>query len=83
MYGDFNIPFWVNTRIDAVTEDKLMMLKDAGCYRLSFSLEHGNEEFRKRILKRSYKNEMLLECMCILSKCGVTSAKAGVQKGYS
>ena len=48
MYSAFKIPFWINTRIESISEEKLRFLKEVGCYRLSFSIESGNEEYRKK-----------------------------------
>ena len=33
------------------------MLKDAGIHHMSFGMEHGNEEFRRKVVDRAYTNE--------------------------
>jgi len=57
MYGRLALPFWFNTRPEDITEEKIKLVKDAGCKRISIGLEHGNEEFRKQYLRRNYSNE--------------------------
>lgn len=61
IYEEFKIPFWFNTRPENVTQENLKMLKAVNCYRMSFGLECGNEEFRLKKLLRTLKNKTLLE----------------------
>lgn len=71
MYGEFRIPFWVNTRVEAITKEKLRILKELGCHRLSFSLEHGNEEFRKKHLKKNFSNEVFIRHAALAGEGGI------------
>ena len=71
MYNKHQIPFWVNTRIESISEDKLKAIKEAGCTRLSFSIEHGNFEFRKKYLKKPFRNEEVIEKGHILAESGI------------
>ena len=66
MYKDFQLPFWCQTRFEDIDEDKIEWMKDVGLYRMSFGLEHGNEEFRKKRLYRRIKNETMIEKAKIL-----------------
>ena len=67
MYTDFKLPFWCQTRIETVNEYKLKKLKDAGIDRISFGLEHGNEIFRRDVVKREYSNEDAVRALQIVS----------------
>ncbi|OGX23499.1 MAG: hypothetical protein A2Y03_04965 [Omnitrophica WOR_2 bacterium GWF2_38_59] len=71
MYNKYKIPFWMNTRVESVTKKKLEALKNAGCQRISFSLEQGNEEYRKKHLKKQFSNKMFLEKAIIASQCKI------------
>ena len=66
MYKDFKLPFWCQTRFEDVDEDKIGWLRDVGLYRMSFGLEHGNEEFRRKKLYRRITNESILKKAKIL-----------------
>ena len=66
MYKDFKMPFWCQTRFEDIDEDKLKWLLDVGLYRMSFGLEHGNEEFRKKKLFRNISNKKIVEKAKIL-----------------
>ena len=61
MWSKYKIPFWMNTRVEDCDPDKLSALKDAGIYRMTFGIESGNEEYRKKILDRPGSNEKYYE----------------------
>ena len=57
MYSHIKLPFWCQTRIETVEEEKFRKLNDVGLDRMTFGLEHGNEKFRRELVKREYSNE--------------------------
>ena len=67
-YKTIGLPFWCQSRPETVTEEKVAILKEMGCQNLQFGIEHGNEEFRRRILKRRYTNREMLEAFRIVEK---------------
>lgn len=71
MYRGIGLPFWCQTRPETVTRDKILKLKDAGLHRISMGIEQGNEEFRKKMLKRTVTNDRIVEAVNILSECGI------------
>lgn len=60
MYEEFGLPFWFNTRSESCEPDIMARLKEVGCYRISFGIEAGNEQFRQRVLRRKISNEELI-----------------------
>tara|TARA_R100000008_G_scaffold42985_1_gene24810 strand:+ start:2711 stop:4312 length:1602 start_codon:yes stop_codon:yes gene_type:complete len=66
MYKDFKMPFWCQTRFEDVSEDKIGWLTEVGLYRMSFGLEHGNQEFRRKKLFRNITNKSMIEKAKIL-----------------
>jgi radical SAM superfamily enzyme YgiQ (UPF0313 family) len=60
-YSRFKIPFWFNTRPETITKDVLSKLEDINCFRIGIGLEHGNPEFRKKMLNRKASNERIIE----------------------
>ena len=68
MYKQFSIPFWFNTRPEDITEEKVKLIKDIGCKRISIGLEHGNEEYRKNWMHRKYSNEQIVNACRILKE---------------
>jgi radical SAM superfamily enzyme YgiQ (UPF0313 family) len=67
MYKEINLPFWCQTRAETIEYNKFKKLKEIGCSRISFGLEHGNEEFRQRVLKRRVKNQTMIDNFKILN----------------
>ncbi|NQU58720.1 MAG: B12-binding domain-containing radical SAM protein [Rhodospirillales bacterium] len=61
MYQSFKIPFWMNTRAETVTESRADHLEKMNCLRMNIGIEHDNEEYRKKVLKRAVSNEKMLE----------------------
>lgn len=71
MYEEFRLPFWFNTRPENCEPDTLARLKEVGCYRMTFGLECGNEEYRSRILQRRTSNAKYLERYEIIAASGI------------
>ena len=71
MYQDFKLPFWIQTRPETLNEEKVKKLADVGLHRISFGVEHGNEEFRKKYLARSFKNQDIIDKLKIPHRHGV------------
>jgi len=71
MYKDINLPFWIQTRPETVKEEKLKKLKKVGLNRMAFGIEHGNEEFRKKMLDRKWKNKDIIEATNIPKRLGI------------
>jgi radical SAM superfamily enzyme YgiQ (UPF0313 family) len=44
------------------------MLEDMNCDRISFGLEHGNEEFRQKLLNKHFTNKQVIDAFRILEK---------------
>ena len=71
MYSEIKLPFWMQTRPETVTEYNMKKLAEVGLHRISFGIEHGNEEFRKKILDRRWKNKDIIEKLKIPRKYGI------------
>jgi anaerobic magnesium-protoporphyrin IX monomethyl ester cyclase len=68
---EIGLPFWVQSRPETVTDEKVRILKEMGCKNLQFGIECGNEEFRRRMLKRNYTNEQMLSAFRAVEKHGI------------
>ena len=67
MYSEFSLPFWFNTRPESYDNEILNALKDVGLDRMSVGLEHGNFDFRNKILLRKPTNEKLLHHLDLIA----------------
>ena len=72
VYSKIKLPFWCQTRIETITEDKFKRMKEIGLDRITFGLEHGNEKFRRDVVKRDYSNEDAIKKIKIVEKLGIT-----------
>lgn len=62
------LPFWCQTRIETITEKRVKILEDMNCDRISFGIEHGNEDFRKRVLNKHFTNNQVIAAFKVLEK---------------
>lgn len=62
------LPFWCQTHTEKVNEKRIKMLKHMNCDRISIGLEHGNERFRRKVLKKNFSNKKAIEAFKILKK---------------
>lgn len=70
-YGDIKLPFWMQSRVEVITEYKIKKLKKVGCHRMSMGLEHGNDEFRKKVLKKRFDNDKMIKASKIIAGVGI------------
>ena len=68
LYQEIKLPFWCQTRPETITEYRVKKLKEMGCARISFGVEHGNEEFRSKYLDRKMKNEVITKGLNTVSQ---------------
>ena len=71
MYSDIKLPFWCQAFPETIHEGKVKKLMDVGLFRIGSGIEHGNEDFRLRVLKRKVKNETMIKNFKILNKLGL------------
>lgn len=68
---EIHLPFWCQTRLDTFTELKTKLLQKMGCQSVSVGLEHGNEQFRKEILKKFITNKQIIKSFKLLHKYNI------------
>ena len=63
-----NLPFFILTRVDLLTEDMVKLLKFAGCRTISMSIESGNSKIRENMLKRRMTNKQIIDVHRLCNK---------------
>jgi len=71
VYKDINLPFWCQTRLETVTPQRMKKIRNIGCARMSIGIEHGNEEFRKKMLNRNISNETIIKNCKVINDSGI------------
>ena len=59
MYSDFRMPFVCHTTPETITADRMAKLMDVGLKLMNVGVQHGNEAFRRDVLKRRMPNREL------------------------
>jgi anaerobic magnesium-protoporphyrin IX monomethyl ester cyclase len=65
------LPFSCLIRADLLKEDLARRLKTAGCYIAYFGIESGNDELRRRVLKKNISREDIIRTAAILKDSGI------------
>lgn len=71
LYKKIKLPFWIQTRPETLTEDRIKMLEDVNCDRITVGIESGNEKIRRKILNRNISNESILKAFDILARSSI------------
>ena len=58
---EVGVPFVFCARVEVCDRPTLQLLKDAGARRIDIGVEAGNEELRRKVLRRRMSNERILE----------------------
>lgn len=56
---EINLPYYIQTRPETITKEKVKLLKYSGISTIAIGIEHGDEKYRKKYLNRKHNNELL------------------------
>lgn len=68
---EIGLPFYCCVRASMVTEEKIALLREAGCHSVAMAIEAGNDELRNKILKRNMSKETIVDACRILRNAGI------------
>jgi len=68
---EIRVPFSCNIRIDQVNEEMVKDMHESGCCGMSFGIESGSERIRNKILKKSLKEEDIINNSKIIRSYGI------------
>jgi radical SAM superfamily enzyme YgiQ (UPF0313 family) len=71
LYKDIRLPFWCQTRPETIREDRIKMLEDINCERMTVGIECGDESIRRNLLNRHVSNETILKAFDILGRSSI------------
>ncbi|MGE4504708.1 MAG: radical SAM protein [Desulfovibrionaceae bacterium] len=71
IYQDIALPFWCQSRPETIREDRISKLMELGLFRMGLGVEHGDERFRKQILRRNVSNKMIVDNLAVLNSLGL------------
>lgn len=67
-YSEIKLPFYVQTYPATIDEYKIKRLWQVGLHRVGMGVEHGNENFRREIVRRNYSNKSAIDGVDILKQ---------------
>ena len=68
---EIKLPFWMQTRPETITEERIRLLKKMNCSNINVGLEHGNEKYRREMLKRNMSNNLIINALKILDNANL------------
>jgi len=71
MYEKIGLPFYCQTRAETLNDFSVRCLKAMGCHSISIGIEHGNEDFREKVLNRKVSNQSIIDGVGLLKKTGI------------
>ncbi len=77
-YKNIGLPFWIETRPEAVTEERILKLGKIGCEGMSIGVDHGSYKFRNRVLNRKVTNRSIIKAFCIAKKTKIRACANNV-----
>jgi|TARA_B100000315_G_scaffold132409_1_gene121870 radical SAM superfamily enzyme YgiQ (UPF0313 family) len=70
--------FMVVLRVEMVNDSLCDMLKDAGCYRVLFGVESGNEKVRNEIMRRNMSNDEIINAFDLCHQRGLETVAVSI-----
>ena len=68
---EIRLPFWIQTRPETITEERIRLLKKMNVSNINVGIEHGNEKYRKEYLKRAMSNQLIIDALKILDNANL------------
>ena len=68
---EINVKFICLLRVNVVDEEFVKLLKKAGCYRIQFGVESGNEYVRNTVMNRNISDKQIIEAFGLCRKYGI------------
>ena len=73
MYSKYKLPFFTQTRPELLSPYQARTLKELGCIKLNMGVEHGDPEFRRKVVGRIYENQKAIDAFAIAREAGLST----------
>ena len=71
IFKRYNIPFWCQTHVKTLSEEKVKLLNDMNCFKIALGIECGNEIYRGRVVKKYFSNDEAVSACELLARYGI------------
>ena len=73
-YKKVGLPFWCQTHVNTINEERVGMLKEMNCHRVAVGIETGNEQYRRDMIGKRFTNDDAIGAFRLLNKYGIHAA---------
>ena len=73
-----NLKFMCCLRVELASEDLMKTLKDAGCHKILFGVESGNEYIRKEVMNRKMTDDNIIKAFDLCHKHGIQTVAVNI-----
>lgn len=74
----FKNPFRCNTTASAVTEEKIKILKDMNCVEVWIGIESGDEEYRRKVLRKNVSDDQIIKAFNSVHKYDIKAVSFNI-----
>lgn len=74
MYMRYRLPFWCQTHVSTITENRCRKLKEMNCHRVAIGIECGNPVYRREMIGKNFSNGRAIESFRLLYKHGINAS---------
>ena len=71
VYSKYCIPFWCQSHINDIKEERIKVMNDLNCFKIGLGIECGNKEYRKVIVNKHYSNDRANKSVKIISESDI------------
>jgi len=68
---EINLPFVCNLQVKLVTDEKIRLIKEAGCMSVYMAIEAGNDKIRTELLERNMTKEEMINAFNLVHKYNI------------
>jgi len=70
-YGKYNLPFWCQSHVCTISDEKIRLLHDMNCFKVALGIECGNEHYRKHVVRKNFSNRQALDACNVLASYSI------------
>ena len=74
VYKRVGLPFWCQTHVNTINEERVGLLRDMNCHKVAIGIECGNEQYRKEMIGKRFTNDRAVSAFRMLNDYGISAA---------
>lgn len=73
-----DLPFTIGARANLIDEETVVLLKNAGCRKVLFGIESGNDKIRNQLLRREMSKEQIINASKLFKKHNILTGSFNI-----